>query len=579
MIRIWIWDVPLPPGMEFLARPWASALATLLFWLLIALILQFVVFTIVKALARRSETEIEDVIVDVSRRPLVVAIVLLGAVYSIDALGLVGAFALGLRRGLVAGLMAVATYWIWRMMKEVVLHYAEILARRSETRADDVLVPIVNQFAPIVIFSIGGAVILEYLGVRLDALLVAIGGAAFIMAFALQDILSNVFSGLSLLVDTPFRYGDLIALEDGKVCQVMKIGVRVTQLYDIGAHAVIYAPNNKLANERLVNLMQPTPELVSIVPVIVGQDNDPEQVRGLLNDVLLGHPDLLGDLQSKLERIGDFLTLTPEKRAHGRERLAAEHRVDDAVRTVLALLQEFADAVSSRERRGLTREERSELMERFRPLSRQIGWIDEPGQRLATFHGGVEEFLEHIQGELGAGSLAQATWAWVSVWAQDPDLLPVEDGGRLRAYWGERILGLLRRVDDLGDRIEQGGGLEVRLDEAVLALVGWLRREFKQTTPAWKASGTGFKGMDGGGFLFRMLFYVDDIELEHFERQSRVEGQVRREAYRRLREQGISLPAPRYEIALRGDRLSVVDVPPRSTDAGRGVPEGRLPPL
>src|SRR3990170_5124579 len=260
MIRIWIWDIPLPPGLTFLDQPWASALATFVFWLLIAVVLQFVVFGIIKALARRSETEIEDVIVDVSRRPLVLAIVLAGAVYSVEALGMETGLAEGVRRGLVAGLMAVATYWIWRMMKEVVLHYAEILARRSETRADDVLVPIVNQFAPIVIFSVGGAVILQYLGVQLDALLVAIGGAAFIMAFALQDILSNVFSGLSLLVDTPFRYGDLISLEDGKVCQVVRIGVRVTQLYDIDSHAIIYMPNSKLANERLINLMQPTPE-------------------------------------------------------------------------------------------------------------------------------------------------------------------------------------------------------------------------------------------------------------------------------------------------------------------------------
>lgn len=550
MIRIWIWDVPLPSGLEFLGQPWASALATLLFWLLVAVLLQFVVFGIVKALARRSETEVEDVIVDVSRRPLVLAIVLIGAVYSVDMLGLEGGFAQGLRRGLVAGLMAVATYWIWRMMKEVVLHYAEILARRSETRADDVLVPIVNQFAPLVIFSIGGAVILEYLGVRLDALLVAIGGAAFIMAFALQDILSNVFSGLSLLVDTPFRYGDLIALEDGKVCQVMKIGVRVTQLYDIGAHAVIYAPNNKLANERLVNLMQPTPELVSVVPVIVGQDNDPERVRGLLNDILLGHPDLLGELDTKLERTEDFLTLTPEKRAHGRERMAAERRVDVAVRSVLADLQGFAEAVTARERRGFSREERAELLERFRPLASQAGWIDEPGQRLASFKGGSEDFLEHLQGELGAESLAQLTWTWVNVWARDPDLLPEEDGRRLRVYWGERVLSLLRRVDDLADRIEQGGGLEVRLDDAVLGLISWLRGEFKQATPPWKGSTTSFKGMDDGGFLFRMLFYVDDIELEHFERQSRVEGQVRREAYRRLREQGISLPAPRYQLTM-----------------------------
>src|SRR3989304_5190459 len=186
------------------------------------------------------------------------------------------------------------TYWLWRLLKEVVIHYGERIARRSESRVDDVLLPIVNQFAPIVLFVIGGAAILQELGIRLDALLVAIGGAAFILAFALQDILSNVFSGLSLLVDTPFRYGDLIRLEDGTVCQVVRIGVRVTQLYDIDTHAILYMPNSKLANERLVNLMQPTPELISSIRLELARETDVERTRDILNAGLEGHPDPAG---------------------------------------------------------------------------------------------------------------------------------------------------------------------------------------------------------------------------------------------------------------------------------------------
>jgi len=45
--------------------------------------------------------------------------------------------------------------------------------------------------------------------------------------------------------------------------------------------------------------------------------------------------------------------------------------------------------------------------------------------------------------------------------------------------------------------------------------------------------------------LFQLVFYVDNIELEHFERQSRVEGQVRREAFRRLREAEAVFPGAR----------------------------------
>jgi MscS family membrane protein len=561
MIHIWIWEFPIPPGLEFLNGPWVSPAATLLFWLLVAIALQFVVFRAVKASARRSATEIDDVIIDVSRRPLILAIILAGSAFSLDALEVETELAAGVRRWLIAGIMAVVTYWLWRFLKEVVLHYGEILARRSETRADDVLVPIVNQFAPIVIFSVGGAVILQYLGLRLDALLVAIGGAAFIMAFALQDILSNVFSGLSLLVDTPFRYGDLITLEDGKVCQVLKIGVRVTQLYDIGAHAVIYAPNSKLASERLTNLMQPTPELISVVPIEVGQGNDPEAVRALLNEVLQGHPDLVGELDRKLERIDDFLILSPAKRAHGRTRMLAESTVDGRVASVIEGLRAFADEIRTREARGLSRDERSELLGRYEPIRIAIGATPNVGRRLAAFVGSHDEFVDSISAELQPDSVARATWAWTDVWGRDPDLIAGDDLQHLRVRWSERIVALLRRSGGLAEKLEQGGGLELRLDEDVLALVGWLRREFKQKAPSWKHSGTGFRGLVGGGFVFRMMFYVDDIELEHFTRQARVEGEVRREAHRRLRERGISLPAPRYEIAWAGAEKASGDGP------------------
>jgi MscS family membrane protein len=303
MIQIWVWEVPLPPALLPLAGPWGSALGTLLFWLVVALVVQFIVFGALQVLALRTESDWEDVVVDVSRRPLVLVLVLLGMVNSLDHLGLHDALTDGVRRWTIAVVIAVATFWAWRLVKEVVLHYGQEFARRSETRVDDVLLPIVDQFAPLAFSLIGGTIILQHLGVRLDALLVAIGGAAFILAFALQDILSNVFSGLSLLVDTPFKYGDLVMLEDEKICQVVRIGVRVTQLYDIYAHALIYMPNSKLANERLINLMQPTPELVSTVTVDLHGDEDVELARQLLMDVLDGHPDLVGEIERKLQMI------------------------------------------------------------------------------------------------------------------------------------------------------------------------------------------------------------------------------------------------------------------------------------
>jgi MscS family membrane protein len=552
MIRIWLWDVPLPPTLQFLANPWGSALATLLFWLLVAFLLQFLILRLIKALARRTESEIEDVLIDVSRRPIVLLVVLLGVISSIDQVRLVTAQLETIQRWLTAAAVIVAGYWIWRIFKEVVMFYATAYARRSDSRLDDVLVPIMNQFVPLLILVVAGAVVVQNLGVNLSAVLVAIGGAAFIMAFALQDILSNIFSGIALLVDTPFRYGDLIRLEDGTVCQVMKVGLRVTHMYDIGAHAVIYMPNSKLANERIVNLMQPTPELVSVVPVVVGPEVQIERLRGLLADVIDGHPDLLGSTETKLARIDAFETLSSEKRARGTERLRAEVLVDQAVRRTLGDLYDLSLAIREVEQRGLSDAERSELRQRFQPMAQAAGLLADPGKRDDADQLDPEAFLERVAGDLDPTSLARRVWDWVGIWAADPDLIRGEDEHKLRAFWGPRVVSLLRRIDGLGRQLSDRGAIERRLDEAVLRVASWMTAEFKQPTPSWKYPSAGFGGVKDGSYLFRMVFYVDNIELEHFERQSRVEGQVRREAYRRLRQAGIAFPHVRYEVSLLG---------------------------
>jgi hypothetical protein len=311
-------------------------------------------------------------------------------------------------------------------------------------------------------------------------------------------------------------------------------------------------PNSKLANERMVNLMQPTPELVSVVPVVVGPDVEIEKLRGLLAEVINGHPDLLGSIDTKLAQIHTFETLSQEKRAHGVERLRAEALVDQAVRRTLDDLYDMSLAIRQVEARGLSDAERAELRERFEPVAHAAGWLKDLEARSDVDQLEPDAFLRHIVGDLEPTSLVRRTWEWVSLWATDPDLISGEDERRLSAFWAPRVAGLMRRIDSLGRQLADRGAIERRLDEAVLRVAAWMTAEFKQPTPPWKYPSASFAGVKDGSYLFRAVFYVDNIELEHFERQSRVEGQVRREAYRRLRQAGIAFPHLRYEVSLLG---------------------------
>lgn len=551
MITIGPWQFPLPSFLAFLPVPFAWALVTLALWLTLALVLQFVLFRLVKVLARRTDTDVEDVLIDVTRRPLVLTIVLLGMSLSLQATEVNTPLVESAIRWTGALVMAVVAYWCWRMFKEVVVHYGERMARHSETRLDDVLLPIANQFAPLVIFLIAGAAILQHLGVRLDALLVAIGGAAFILAFAMQDILSNIFSGMMLLVDTPFRYGDLIVLEDQRYCQVVRIGVRVTQLYDIDTHSVIYMPNSRLANERLVNLMQPTAESISIVRLELHRDTNVEGARRLLAEILDGHPDLLGVIPDKLKSGDRFEVLSAAKRDHGRRRLTLEHSLNQNVQACEAALLAFAGEISRMEKRGFDRQEKAVLLQRFGELASRLGAVEGFDKRLDAWKGGLEELLDGLMPELEPGSLARQAWEWVGVWSQDPDIEAGVDDLGLRTRWAPRLHGLQRRLKELQGRIEHPETMEQRLDSAVVQLARWLVTEFKQPVPPWKCSAASFKGFQDGALIFNLFFFVDNIELEHFFRQARVEGELRREVARRLQLEGIEFASLRQEVVVR----------------------------
>src|SRR3990172_13242941 len=308
--------------------------------------------------------------------------------------------------------------------------------------------------------------------------------------------------------------------------------------------------NGKLANERLANLMQPSPELVSVVPVVVGPGVEVEELRGLLAEVVEGHPDLLGSIDAKLARMDAFDTISREKRSHGAERLRAEAVVDASVRRTMDELYDLSLAIRQVEQRGLSDAERADLRQRYLPVAQHAGLVTDFEDRFDHLQLDPDAFLDQVAADLDSDSVARRTWEWVNVWAADPDIMRGEDDRKLRLFWAPRIVGLMRRINGLGRVLADRSYIERRLDEGVLRVASWMTTEFKQPTPPWKFPSAGFGGEKDGAYQFRMVFYVDNIELEHFERQSRVEGQVRREAYRRLRQAGIAFPHVRYEVTM-----------------------------
>jgi len=124
-----------------------------------------------------------------------------------------------------------------------------------------------------VIYLIGFLVALDYLGVSITPLITALGVGGLAVALALQDTLSNLFSGLNILMTRKIRPGDFIRLDTGEEGVVCDITWRNTTIRALENNMVI-VPNGKLGGAIVTNTHLPEKEMGLFVPVTVAFDND-----------------------------------------------------------------------------------------------------------------------------------------------------------------------------------------------------------------------------------------------------------------------------------------------------------------
>ncbi len=148
-------------------------------------------------------------------------------------------------------------------------------------RADRVpeLFPTIVQDAVIIgLFLLVGAVFMEEKWLTLSA----VGG--FVIGFALQDTLGNMFAGLAIQVEKPFRVGHWISVA-GYEGSVTEITWRATRLRTKTGNLIV-VPNNVLSKEAISNYSEPSSATRLFVDVGVTYDAPPNEVKAVLAEAV-----------------------------------------------------------------------------------------------------------------------------------------------------------------------------------------------------------------------------------------------------------------------------------------------------
>jgi small-conductance mechanosensitive channel len=153
-----------------------------------------------------------------------------------------------------SGLLTLTLLMVHLVVGWALARFAEVaLALRSEERRGE-------QVPKLIIGLIYGAMLLLALalfmwqqGYSVSGVWVSTGVAAAVLGLALQKTLGDLFSGIALGLEQPFKIGDWLELADGTLGQVVDMNWRATHLrgWDNATHVI---PNARLAGESIKNL-------------------------------------------------------------------------------------------------------------------------------------------------------------------------------------------------------------------------------------------------------------------------------------------------------------------------------------
>ncbi len=151
-------------------------------------------------------------------------------------------------------ILVVGTYYIVKGIQHFIDYGTKkiIHARKQEEEeADTSVVELLSKIFKIILWIIGVFFILSNLGYNITPMIAGLGIGGVAIAFALQNVLSDIFASVSLYLDKPFKPGDFIVVEND-MGVVKKIGIKSTRLETLQGQELIM-PNKELTETRVNN--------------------------------------------------------------------------------------------------------------------------------------------------------------------------------------------------------------------------------------------------------------------------------------------------------------------------------------
>jgi small-conductance mechanosensitive channel len=259
-------------------------------FILIGKVADWIISGIIGRFASKSDNEFDDRLVKLVHRPIFLSFVFIGLGLATERVGLPETPTF-----VTVNVLKTMAIFVWYSTLGQLSNLVVTALRRSPTSelAESGMLALLHNVLKVVLVAM--AVYFIFIAWKIDvtAWLASAGIVGLALSFAAKDTLSNLFAGVSIVMDAPYKTGDYIILDSGERGVVTDIGLRSTRILtrdDIE----ITIPNGIIGNSTIINEAGGPPSQHRIrVAVGVAYGSDLDHVINTLEGVARENADIL----------------------------------------------------------------------------------------------------------------------------------------------------------------------------------------------------------------------------------------------------------------------------------------------
>lgn len=258
-------------SIDSLTKPFIVAVLVAVFLLLV----RSVGLRLLQRWAKRSETEIDDIIIKSIRTPSIFWSIAIALYVGLIVSPLQQNYILYISKAIYVIVILSVTIVVANLTSRVFKSY--IHTSKLPIPTTGLVYGIING----IIYIIGLLIILSVIGISIAPLVTALGVGGLAVALALQDTLANLFAGIHILMEKSIRIGDFVRLESGQEGYIEDITWRTTRIRMLQNNMVVI-PNSKLSQSVVTNYYLPEKRMAVPIHISVSYSHDPERVEQIL---------------------------------------------------------------------------------------------------------------------------------------------------------------------------------------------------------------------------------------------------------------------------------------------------------